>query len=358
MADFCKACSDKLFGPDMPPDLGGITKQAEWEHGKAVAVLCEGCGPIQVDPEGNCVSRDCLCAGKEGHGLPWHLEPSKIINETPTGWVQTAEPWPLLPRTKHQLVDPPGMVDFSALELRVGAAGGASEAAMLSIGMALVRSGGDMMFSAGRSERDSTGAGETRTDSQILAAQENPLFPPFPPFQSFEVTGFPLEDLAVEQEYQFEQQEVKTDNGSIFLYTTSAWPGALRLVSVFGGTSKGDQLQMEISVGREAPPIFVRTITELLRQAIGGVERSAGPEAWAEFKRFHGSAVVYDPVDRELVVTTECLSIVYSFVRQYHPGFEVTGLVQGYNFDGPLVRLFGKLKEEADPNARIDLKDA
>lgn len=357
MADFCKACSDKLFGPDMPPDLGGITKQAEWEQGKAVAVLCEGCGPIQVDPEGNCVSQCCLCEGEPGHGMPWYQEPCAIdFCGTPTGRLQTTEPQPaVIPRTKHQLAKPPFYLDASGLEERVLPLIGASEAAMLSIGMALVRSGGDMMFSAGRSERDSTGAGETRTDSKILAAQENPLFPPF---KSFEVTGFPLEDLAVEQEYQFEQQEVKTDNGSIFLYTTAAWPGALRLVSVFGGTSKGDQLQMEISVGREAPPIFVRTITELLRQAIGGVERSAGPEAWAEFKRFHGSSVVYDPVDRELMVTTECLSIVYSFVRQYHPGFEVTGLVQGYNFDGPLVRIFGKLKEEADPHARIDLKDA
>lgn len=354
MADFCKACAAEVFGPGVEADLGGITLEPDWLQGKAVAVLCEGCGPIQVDPEGNCVSRDCLCAGEPGHGLPWHLEPSKIINETPTGWVQTAEPWPLLPRTKHQLVDPPGMVDFSALELRVGAVGGASEAAMLSIGMA----GGDMMFSAGRSERDSTGAGETRTDSQILAAQENPLFPPFQPFQSFEVTGFPLEDLAVEQEYQFEQQEVKTDNGSIFLYTTSAWPGALRLVSVFGGTSKGDQLQMEVSVGREEVPPSVNHIKELLNQAIAKVESSVGLKNWAEFHRFHGNAVVYDPKPKELMVTTECLSIVYSFVRQYHPGFEVTGLVQGYNFDGPLVRLFGKLKEEADPNARADLKDA
>lgn len=354
MADFCKACSDKLYGPDMPPDLGGITKEPEWLQGKAVAVLCEGCGPIQVDPEGNCVSQDCLCAGEPGHGLPWHLEPSKIdFCGTPTGRLQTTEPQPIEPRTKHQLATMPrlGEFDASGLEERVAAlleqgsdAGTQSiyidqiplsQEDIQSIGMAMVARGGQMMFSAGRSERDS------------IRADIPPLYPPF---KEFEVTGRPIEELVVVPEYQF---DLVSGEGLDAKYTTANWPGIIGVVSVVKG---GPGVVMEVSVGREVPPIFVKTITELLKQAIKGVETSAGLEAWAEFKRFHGNAVVYDPVDRELEVSAECLRVVYSFMRVTQPGVEVVGLVQGYAFDGPTVKVFGKLKEEADPDARIDLK--
>lgn len=71
MADFCKQCHADLFGPGLENDLSGLTTQEDWEQGKAVGVICEGCGPIQVDPEGNCVSDDCMCQGEEGHGLSW-----------------------------------------------------------------------------------------------------------------------------------------------------------------------------------------------------------------------------------------------------------------------------------------------
>lgn len=77
MADFCKACSKAIFGEDFG-ELAGITKPEDWQQSKAVTVICEGCGVIQVDPEGNCVSKDCLCEGKPGHGLPW------IKQEKPT----------------------------------------------------------------------------------------------------------------------------------------------------------------------------------------------------------------------------------------------------------------------------------
>lgn len=70
MADFCKQCSIHHFGTDYG-DLSGVTPKEDWEKGLAQVVICEGCGPIQVDPEGNCVTSDCLCQGKEGHGLPW-----------------------------------------------------------------------------------------------------------------------------------------------------------------------------------------------------------------------------------------------------------------------------------------------
>lgn len=54
MADFCKQCEPEST------DLTDITTREEYLEGLAVVVLCEGCGPIQVDPEGNCISKDCL----------------------------------------------------------------------------------------------------------------------------------------------------------------------------------------------------------------------------------------------------------------------------------------------------------
>lgn len=70
MADFCKACSIATFGSDSK-DLAGLTDPDKWQQGLACSAICEGCGPIQVDPDGNCVSEDCLCQGEPGHGLPW-----------------------------------------------------------------------------------------------------------------------------------------------------------------------------------------------------------------------------------------------------------------------------------------------
>jgi hypothetical protein len=63
MADFCNQCAGPMgFGGD----FAGITTDAEWRDGRAAGVLCEGCGPIRVDPAGNCVSPDCL----HRHGVP------------------------------------------------------------------------------------------------------------------------------------------------------------------------------------------------------------------------------------------------------------------------------------------------
>jgi hypothetical protein len=63
MADFCKQCSIEYFGKDFE-DFKGATKESDWNNGYAALALCEGCGHIQVDPEGNCISEDCL---KKGH---------------------------------------------------------------------------------------------------------------------------------------------------------------------------------------------------------------------------------------------------------------------------------------------------
>jgi len=67
MADFCKACSEEHFGEDTG-DLAGLIPKTLVARGMGSLVLCEGCGPIMVDHEGRCLSKDCLKAGKPGHG--------------------------------------------------------------------------------------------------------------------------------------------------------------------------------------------------------------------------------------------------------------------------------------------------
>jgi hypothetical protein len=49
-------------------DFHGVTMQSTWDEGKAVNVLCEQCGPIQVDPEGFCITWCC----DRNHGLRTH----------------------------------------------------------------------------------------------------------------------------------------------------------------------------------------------------------------------------------------------------------------------------------------------
>lgn len=63
MADFCKQCSLDLF--DSSGDFVGITTEEDERNGLYAVVLCEGCGPIQVNSKGECISVDCY----EKHGL-------------------------------------------------------------------------------------------------------------------------------------------------------------------------------------------------------------------------------------------------------------------------------------------------
>jgi RNase P subunit RPR2 len=68
MAAFCKQCSIAVFGLDFK-ELARLTSEEDWKQGKACFVLCEGCGAIQVDPEGKCVSKCLLGHGRvQGNG--------------------------------------------------------------------------------------------------------------------------------------------------------------------------------------------------------------------------------------------------------------------------------------------------
>ena len=67
MADFCTQCAKDNFGPDTPSDLKGLISEEESKKGFGAAVICEGCGHILVNHNGDCVSCH-LMGGQPGHG--------------------------------------------------------------------------------------------------------------------------------------------------------------------------------------------------------------------------------------------------------------------------------------------------
>lgn len=66
MADFCQQCSIVNFGEDYK-DLAGLSTEEETTKGLYPLVLCEGCGAIQVDHTGKCISEDCMKKGHKTH---------------------------------------------------------------------------------------------------------------------------------------------------------------------------------------------------------------------------------------------------------------------------------------------------
>jgi len=68
MADFCRQCSTEMFNEDFR-ELAGLSTKEDTEKGLYALVICEGCGPIQVNHEGECISKDCdKCHGKKSEG--------------------------------------------------------------------------------------------------------------------------------------------------------------------------------------------------------------------------------------------------------------------------------------------------
>lgn len=58
MADFCKACSKDMWGIDLR-ELAGLSTEEDTKKNLYPVVICESCGPIQVDHNGVCVTTDC-----------------------------------------------------------------------------------------------------------------------------------------------------------------------------------------------------------------------------------------------------------------------------------------------------------
>jgi len=59
MADFCHQCAIATFGEDAG-DLANITSPEAEAEGRYAVVICEGCGFIQVNVAGECVTPFCL----------------------------------------------------------------------------------------------------------------------------------------------------------------------------------------------------------------------------------------------------------------------------------------------------------
>lgn len=53
MSDYCRDCWEELFGDGYENDLKGLC-----EPGEKIGVLCEGCGFIYVDHNGNRVEQN------------------------------------------------------------------------------------------------------------------------------------------------------------------------------------------------------------------------------------------------------------------------------------------------------------
>lgn len=117
MADFCLQCNlDLFFGPYS--DLDGLSTPDDTANGLYPVVLCEGCGPIQVDHIGRCVSVDC-----EGrHGDPAVSPGLGKAYERAARWVarRSGPLGPLLRLRDRFLGTPwePGLIHFG--DTRVG----------------------------------------------------------------------------------------------------------------------------------------------------------------------------------------------------------------------------------------------
>lgn len=57
MADFCRQCSLRIFGQDFG-DLKHLVTEEQANEDKCADVICEGCGPTQVNRRGDCVNHD------------------------------------------------------------------------------------------------------------------------------------------------------------------------------------------------------------------------------------------------------------------------------------------------------------
>ena len=55
MSDFCKQCSIEVFGEDFG-DMKACSTKEDDTNKLYAGVLCEHCGPCQVDSEGTCIT--------------------------------------------------------------------------------------------------------------------------------------------------------------------------------------------------------------------------------------------------------------------------------------------------------------
>lgn len=68
MAEFCEYCSKLMWNEELPVDLAGLSTEEDTLNGLVVSVLCEGCGEIEVDHTGK-----CLTHSEDEHRKIWRL---------------------------------------------------------------------------------------------------------------------------------------------------------------------------------------------------------------------------------------------------------------------------------------------
>lgn len=59
MSSCCKQCSIVMFGKDSK-DFANLSDEQDTAAGFYPIVLCEGCGPTEVNHLGECIVDDCL----------------------------------------------------------------------------------------------------------------------------------------------------------------------------------------------------------------------------------------------------------------------------------------------------------
>lgn len=72
MADFCKHCSEAMFGEDFR-ELAYLMAEDKYTEDIGALALCECCGPIVVDIDGKRMSdfsKDCDCDPNMKGSLP------------------------------------------------------------------------------------------------------------------------------------------------------------------------------------------------------------------------------------------------------------------------------------------------
>lgn len=70
MSEFCRQCHNELFlvlDDESMYDFFGLSNKADDLDWLYPVVLCEGCGVIQVDSNGYCISVDCIRAHGENN---------------------------------------------------------------------------------------------------------------------------------------------------------------------------------------------------------------------------------------------------------------------------------------------------
>lgn len=73
MADFCKQCSEELFGEDNK-DLAALMLPEKYKDGYGAVAICEGCGDTVVDVNGKCIAVWC-----EKHGSNKNEQGATIV---------------------------------------------------------------------------------------------------------------------------------------------------------------------------------------------------------------------------------------------------------------------------------------